>query len=146
MQETRVRSLGWEDPLEKWQPTPVSLPRKYHGQRSLAGCSPWGCKELETTEHLTHLHCSSWWWYQFIFPPTVQESVSTPLPAFVVCRLFKIFYLFIWLCQVLVAAHGIFSCALGHLLVVCRLLDDSHSDWCEMISHCTFVTHFSDNQ
>ena len=28
MQETRVRSLGWEDPLEKWQPTPVSLPRK----------------------------------------------------------------------------------------------------------------------
>ena len=28
----------------KWQPTPVSLPGKFHGQRSLAGCSPWGCR------------------------------------------------------------------------------------------------------
>ena len=36
-----VRSLGQEDPLEKeWQPTPVFLPEKSHGQRSLAGYSP----------------------------------------------------------------------------------------------------------
>ena len=35
--ETQVRSLGLEDPLEKeWQPTPVFLPGKFHGQRSLA--------------------------------------------------------------------------------------------------------------
>ena len=33
--------------------TPVSLPGKSHGQRSLAGCSPWGCKELDTTERLS---------------------------------------------------------------------------------------------
>ena len=32
----------------KWQPTPVFLPGKVHGQRSLAGCSPWGY----TTEHV----------------------------------------------------------------------------------------------
>ena len=45
MQETWVRSLGQEDPLEKeWQPTPVFLPGKSHGQRSLAGYSPWGYK------------------------------------------------------------------------------------------------------
>ena len=46
-QETRVRSLGipWS---RKWHPTPVFLPEKSHGQRSLAGCSPWGCKELNT--------------------------------------------------------------------------------------------------
>ena len=31
----------------KWQPTPVFLPRESHGQRSLAGYSPWGCKELD---------------------------------------------------------------------------------------------------
>ena len=31
------------------QPTPVSLPGKSHGQRSLAGYSPWGSKELDTT-------------------------------------------------------------------------------------------------
>ena len=35
----------------KWQPTPVFLPGKSHGQRSLAGYCPWGCKELDTAEH-----------------------------------------------------------------------------------------------
>ena len=34
----------------KWQPTPVFLPREFHGQRSLAGYHPWGCKESDTTE------------------------------------------------------------------------------------------------
>ena len=38
----------------KWQPTPVLLPGKFHGLRSLAGYSPWGHKELDTTRH-THL-------------------------------------------------------------------------------------------
>jgi len=33
-----------------WKPTPVFLPGESHGQRSLAGCSPWGGKELDTTE------------------------------------------------------------------------------------------------
>ena len=36
----------------KWQPTPVFLPGKSHGQRSLAGYSPWGLKESDTTELL----------------------------------------------------------------------------------------------
>ena len=36
--------------LKKWQPTPVLLPGKSHGQRSLVGYSPWGCKELDMTE------------------------------------------------------------------------------------------------
>ena len=36
----------------KWQPTPVLLPRKFHGWRSLVGYSPWGLKELDTTERL----------------------------------------------------------------------------------------------
>ena len=36
----------------KWQPTPVFLPGKSHGRRSLVGCSPWGRKELDTTECL----------------------------------------------------------------------------------------------
>ena len=37
----------------KWQPTPVFLPRKSHGQRSLAGYSPQGHKESDTTERPT---------------------------------------------------------------------------------------------
>ena len=36
----------------QWQPTPVLLPGKPHGQRSLVGCSPWGCEELDTTKRL----------------------------------------------------------------------------------------------
>ena len=40
-QETRVRSLGWEDPLEEEIATHSGI----RGQRSLAGYSPKGCKE-----------------------------------------------------------------------------------------------------
>ena len=39
----------------QWQPTPVLLPGKSHGRRSLAGCSPWGLKESDTSERL-HFH------------------------------------------------------------------------------------------
>ena len=35
----------------KWQPAPVFLSGKFHGQRSLAGYSPWGCNESDMTEH-----------------------------------------------------------------------------------------------
>ena len=57
MQETWVWSLGWEDPLEKgMQPTPVYLPGEAHGQRSLVGYSPWGCKELDMTKLLSTAH------------------------------------------------------------------------------------------
>ena len=38
----------------KWQPTPVLLPRKSHGQRSLVGCCPWGCTESDTTKATEH--------------------------------------------------------------------------------------------
>ena len=53
MQETRVQSLGREDLLEKEMATHSSvLAWKIHGQRSLLGYSPWGRKELDTTERL----------------------------------------------------------------------------------------------
>ena len=42
-----VKKILWR---RKWQPTPVFLPGKSHGQRSLAGYSPWGHKESDTTE------------------------------------------------------------------------------------------------
>ena len=37
----------------QWHPTPVLLPGKYHGRRSLVGCSPWGLKGLDMTEWTT---------------------------------------------------------------------------------------------
>ena len=51
MQETWVQSLGREDPWRReQQPTPVFSSGESHGQRSLAGYSPRGHKELSMTE------------------------------------------------------------------------------------------------
>ena len=51
--ETRVGSLGWEDPLEKrMATTPVFLPGEFHGQGNLAGYSLWGHKESHMIERL----------------------------------------------------------------------------------------------
>ena len=47
-----VRKIPWRG---KWQPTPIFLPRKSHGQRSLAGYSPWCCRVGHTHVH-THTH------------------------------------------------------------------------------------------
>ena len=47
-----VGKLPWR---REWQPTPVFLPGEFHGQRSLAGYSPYGFKESDTTELLTHI-------------------------------------------------------------------------------------------
>ena len=44
----------------EWQPTPVFLLRESHGQRSLADYSPWGCKEVDMTEHIGHTHVCVW--------------------------------------------------------------------------------------
>ena len=54
-QETQVQSWGRKIPWRrKWQPTPVFLPEKSHGQRSLAGYSPWGHKEWDTNWSLNN--------------------------------------------------------------------------------------------
>ena len=43
-----IRKIPWR---KKWQPTPVLLSEESQGQWSLAGYSPWGHKETDTTEH-----------------------------------------------------------------------------------------------
>ena len=53
----------------RWHPTPVLLPGKSHGRRSLVGCSPWGLEELDTTERL-HFHFSL---------PCIGEGNGNPL-------------------------------------------------------------------
>ena len=47
--QEEIRCCFWR---REWQPTPVFLPGEFHGQRSLVGCSPWGCKESDMTERL----------------------------------------------------------------------------------------------
>ena len=69
--DTWVRKMPWR---KKWQPIPVFLPGKSHGQRSLVGYSPWGCKELDTTEYthifhlLSHLIQKNFAMYQTFYP------------------------------------------------------------------------------
>ena len=84
-QETRVQSLGQEDPLEKRKvSTPVFLPGEFHGQRSLVGYSPWGLKEVDMTEQLTPTRLlgsrESWsWWGRVIAVESCssQRDVAT---------------------------------------------------------------------
>ena len=64
-----------------WQPTPVFLPAKPRGQRSLAGYSPWGRKELDTTEWLS----------------TAQSNSVTSNWLVVISESFSIIYL--WTCH-----------------------------------------------
>ena len=66
MQQRQVQSLGQEGPLEKETAnTPVCVPGEFHGQRSLAGYSPWGHKKSDMTERLwlTLWEESYWFWY-----------------------------------------------------------------------------------
>ena len=70
-----VRKILWK---REWQPTPVFLPGEFHGWRSLAGYSPWGCKEPDTIERTKFLS---------IAPQGTDLSLSTlfcfskPLPC-----------------------------------------------------------------
>ena len=56
----------------KWQPAPVFLPGKFHGQRSLVGYSPWGHKESDLTEQLSTVNYNS----PHTFPGPVQLILS----------------------------------------------------------------------
>ena len=65
----------------KWQPTPVFLPGKFHGQRSLVGYSLWDRKESDRTEHaLTHtplftlMHWRSKWQPTPVFLPGESQG------------------------------------------------------------------------
>ena len=111
MQDTWVWSLDvgkipWR---RKWLPTPVFLPVESHGQRRLVGYSPWGFKELGMTERLTRQQS-----IQQHFPFT-WKAIFTYLFHWLwnqwrqeqCCIFLYIFYLFIGLSWVLVAAHGI---------------------------------------
>ena len=76
----QVQSLIWKDSLKKEkQPTPVILPEKSHGQRSLVGYSPWGHKESYMTEH-AQMQLQEWGCFLFCF--YVKTLKSTTLNFF----------------------------------------------------------------
>ena len=95
--ETWVPSLGWEDPWRKaWQPTPVFLPGESHGQRSLAGYSPWGLKDMTEVTKNTHvlipdIHCAIFtfmhWRRKWQPTPVFLPGESQGQGSLVGCRL-----------------------------------------------------------
>ena len=52
-----VGKIPWSG---KWQPTSVFFPAEFHGERSLAGYSPWGCKELVMIEVTAFTQCRNY--------------------------------------------------------------------------------------
>ena len=54
-QQVKLITFMWPKWRRNWQTTSVFLPGESHGQRSLVGYSPWGRKELDTAEQLTHM-------------------------------------------------------------------------------------------
>ena len=66
MQKTWVQSLGQEDPLEEGVATsPIFLLEDSHGQGSLAGCIPWGCKESDMSEVIEQYYNMPGLWNNF---------------------------------------------------------------------------------
>ena len=80
MQETQVRSLGWDYPLEEYMTTHSTiLAWKSCGQRSLAGHSAWGRKELDTTEHACIMPYMVYYvWFQQILRITLKARNKHP--------------------------------------------------------------------
>ena len=86
-----VRKIPWR---RKWQPTPVFLPRKSQGQRSLVGYSPYSHKESHMTERLnthTHTHTtpsSDSTWSSPKFPQLrTVHGIYYPVPRDSICGL-----------------------------------------------------------
>ena len=68
----------------KWQPTPLFSPGKSHGHRSLAGYSPWGLKESDTTEH-THT-CKSNIGIQFSIIRNKVFTLNLPTSKYIILK------------------------------------------------------------
>ena len=70
-----VGKIPWR---RAWQPTPVFLPGESHRQRSLAGCSPWGCTKSDIPEH-THIAVRvSVFWGSVILFSVVTAPIYSP--------------------------------------------------------------------
>ena len=87
-------SWVWKIPWsrKKWQLAPVFLPGKFHGQRSLAGYSPWSCQELEhnwATEHT----------YRYIYIYKIRYDCITEQSGYKMICKFKTIFSKMWLCR-----------------------------------------------
>ena len=111
---------------EKWQPTPVFLPEKSHRWKSLAGCRLWGGKESDMTEankHTQRVVLLLVFWGTSILFSVVGVSIYIP-------------------------TNSVGGFPFLHILwsfIAYKFFDDGHSDLCEVIPHCSFDLHLSNN-
>ena len=79
-----VRKISWRS---KCQSIPVFLPGKFHGWKSLASYSPWGHKESDMTEQLTHTHR---FLYPYpVFPHELDTSIHCKIIQTLICNMSK---------------------------------------------------------
>ena len=123
---SRCRKCGfnpwvWKIPWRrKWLPTLVFLPVEFHGQRSLESYSPWGCKELNTAESLTHTH------------------THTHNSMFNILRIFQSGYMI---------SHFYQQCINFQFLYILtntcyHLFENRQPSECDVVSHCSLDLHF----
>ena len=95
----RSLTIRWR---RKWQPTPVLLPGKSHGWKSLVGCSPWGRKELDMTKwlHLTLPYRDS---------DSDSHEASTPVSVWDSCNILE-FLDMTWTLEWPGVYYGLFFC------------------------------------
>ena len=79
----RVGKIPWR---RKWQPTPVFLPEKFHGQRSLVCCSPWDRKQSDMTEYTP-----SYYKLFFAYPASeyMHQNMCSQVITMVLCKRVK---------------------------------------------------------
>ena len=104
-----VRKIPWR---REWLPTPVSLPGEFHGQRSLADCSPWGRRESDKTEQLT---LSLFFFFFFTLLRLLTATTLQVLTAFPLClwQRYQDWILWWWQERRMAASSQVFGLAGG---------------------------------